>query len=125
MHSALSLSAERETFGDVGDASGFPSAFLRRSRVVSLGHTAEFYVPGCKDFSSGQSNFLGGRCMGVIEVLDALGHDTKAFCAAEASNSPERVRIIVTNIEARPERMKEDFRPLPNEVMAQAWPCKN
>jgi len=93
--------------------------------AVKRAYTAEFYLPGCKDFIAGQSNFLGGRCVGAVEVLDALSQDTKAFCAPEAANNLERVRIIVAYIDTRPERKKEDFRLLANEAMAKAWPCKN
>lgn len=92
--------------------------------AVKRAYTAEFYLSGCKDFIGGETNFLAGRCVGAVEVLDALSHDTKAFCAPEATNNLERVRIIVAYIEARPERMKEDFRLLANEAMANAWPCK-
>jgi hypothetical protein len=92
---------------------------------VKRAYTAEFYLPGCKDFITGQSNFFGGRCVGAVEVLDALSQDTKAFCAPEVTSNLERVRIIVAYIEARPERKKEDFRLLANEAMAKAWPCKN
>jgi len=92
---------------------------------VKRAYTAEFYLPGCKDFIAGQSNFLGGRCVGAVEVLDALSHDTNAFCAPETANNLERVRIIVAYIEARPERKKEDFMLLANEAMAKAWQCKN
>jgi hypothetical protein len=93
--------------------------------AVKRAYTAEFYLPGCKDFIAGQSNFFGGRCVGAVEVLDALSNDTKAFCAPEAASNLERVRIIVAYIEALPERKKEDFRLLANEAMAKAWPCKN
>jgi hypothetical protein len=93
--------------------------------TVKRAYTAEFYLPGCKDFIAGQSNFLGGRCVGAVEVLDALSQDTKAFCAPEVANNLERVRIIVAYIDTRPERKKEDFRLLANEAMAKAWPCKN
>src|SRR5271163_2426620 len=93
--------------------------------LVTRAYTAEFYLAGCKDFIAGKSNFLGGRCVGVVEVLDALSRDTKAFCAPEATNNLERVRVIIAYIEARPERTKEDFRLLANEAMARAWPCKN
>jgi len=34
------------------------------------------------------------------------------------------VRTIVSYIEARPDRKKEDFRLLANEAMAKAWPCR-
>jgi Rap1a immunity proteins len=95
------------------------------SPAVSHAYSAEFYLPGCKDFIAGKMNFLGGRCVGAAEVLDALSQDTKAFCAPETTNNLERTRVIVAYIEARPERMKEDFRLLANEAMAKAWPCKN
>ncbi len=103
----------------------FSSSAQAAPPAVTRAYTAEFYLTGCKDFIAGRSNFLGGRCVGAVEVLDALSHDTKAFCAPEATNNLERVRIIVAYIEARPERMKEDFRLLANEAMAKAWPCKN
>ena len=103
----------------------FGSAAQADPPAVRHSYTAEFYLPGCKDFIAGKSNFLGGRCVGVIEVLDALSQDTKAFCTPETTNNLERMRIIVAYIEARPERMKEDFRLLANEAMAKAWPCKS
>ena len=31
-----------------------------------------FLPGGCKDFLAGRSNFLGGRCVGAVEVLDDL-----------------------------------------------------
>jgi len=93
--------------------------------AVSRTYSAEFYLSGCKNFIAGKMDFLGGRCVGAAEVLDALSQDTKAFCAPETTNNLERIRVIVAYIEARPDRMKEDFRLLANEAMAKSWPCKN
>jgi Rap1a immunity proteins len=103
----------------------FGSAAHADPPVVASTFRAEFYLPGCKDFIAGRSNFLSGRCVGAVEVLVALSEDTKLFCSPEAINNLDRVRIIVAYIEAQPERMKEDFRLLANEAMAKAWPCKN
>jgi hypothetical protein len=86
--------------------------------------TADFYLAGCKDFIAGKSNFFAGRCVGAVEVLDALNLDTKMFCAPDNTDNLQRVRTIVSYIEARPERKSEDFRLLANEAMAKAWPCK-
>jgi hypothetical protein len=36
----------------------------------------------------------------------------------------EKARVAVTYVEARPERMSEDFRVLAVEAMQKAWPCK-
>jgi hypothetical protein len=86
--------------------------------------SADFYLSGCKDFVAGKSNFFAGRCVGAVEVLDALNADTKLFCPPDNTDNLQRVRTIVTYIEARPERKSEDFRLLANEAMAKAWPCK-
>jgi len=86
--------------------------------------TADFYLSGCKDFIAGRSNFFAGRCVGAVEVLDALNSDTKLFCPPDNIDNLQRVRIIVSYIDARPERKNEDFRLLANEALAKAWPCK-
>jgi hypothetical protein len=86
--------------------------------------TADFYLAGCKDFIAGKSNFFAGRCVGAVEVLDALNSDTKLFCPPDNTDNLQRVRTIVSYIDARPERKTEDFRLLANEAMAKAWPCK-
>jgi Rap1a immunity proteins len=86
--------------------------------------TADFYLSGCKDFVAGRSNFFAGRCVGAVEVLDALNSDTKLFCPPDNVDNLQRVRTIVTYIDARPERKNEDFRLLANEALAKAWPCK-
>ncbi len=92
--------------------------------AVPHAFSANFYLAGCKDFIAGRSDFFAGRCVGAVEVLDALNLDTKLFCPPEAINNQQRIRVIVAYIEARPERQNEDFRLLANEAMAKAWPCK-
>ena len=92
--------------------------------AVARAFKAEYYLTGCKDFIAGRNNFDSGRCVGALEVLDALSLDTKQFCIPDATNNLARVRIVVAYLEARPERMKEDFRLLANEAMAKTWPCK-
>ena len=86
--------------------------------------TADFYLNGCRDFVAGKVNFFAGRCVGAVEVLDALNSDTKLFCPPDNTDNLQRVRAIVSYIEARPGRKNEDFRLLANEAMAKAWPCK-
>ncbi len=86
--------------------------------------SAEFYLPGCKDFIAGRSNFFSGRCVGAVEVLDALNGDTNLFCPPGGVDNQQRVRTIIAFVEEHPERKQEDFRLLANEAMAKAWPCK-
>jgi len=95
-----------------------------RSQAVSRMFSADFYLTGCKDFLAGKSNFFGGRCVGAVEVLDALNSDTKLFCPPENATNLQRVQTIVSYIEARPERKSADFRLVANEAMSKAWPCK-
>jgi hypothetical protein len=102
-------------FGSIADAG--PQAVPRK-------YQAGFYLEGCKDFLAGRANFLSGRCVGAIEVLDELGSDNKLFCPPQTISNLEQVRIIVTYIEALPKRMMEGFGLLANEAMAKAWPCK-
>jgi Rap1a immunity proteins len=82
--------------------------------------SADFYLSGCKDFVAGRSNFFAGRCVGAVEVLDALNSDTKRFCPPDNVDNLQRVRTIVSYIEARPDRKNEDFRLLANEAMAKS-----
>ena len=102
-------------FGSTADAG--PEAVPRK-------YQAGFYLEGCKDFLAGRSNFLSGRCVGAVEVLDDLGSDTKLFCPPETAGSLERVRVIVTYVEGVPKRMTDGFGLLANEALARAWPCK-
>lgn len=102
----------------------FCSAADASPQAVAHAYSAAFYLPGCKDFLAGRSDFFSGRCVGAVEVLDALNLDTKLFCPPEATGNLQRVQAIVSYIEARPQRQEEDFRLLANEAMAKTWPCK-
>ena len=74
------------------------------SQAVSRSYSADFYVEGCKDFLAGNSSFFAGRCVGAVEVLDALNDDTKLFCSPAGATNLERVQVIVDYIEKRPDR---------------------
>ena len=93
-------------------------------QAVPLKYQAGFYLEGCKDFVAGRSNFLSGRCVGAVEVLDDLGSDNKSFCRPETINNIELVRVIITYIEGLPKRLTDGFGLMANEAMAKAWPCK-
>ncbi len=102
----------------------FYSAADAIPQASSRTYSAEFYLSGCKDFLAGKSDFFSGRCVGAVEVLDALNLDTKMYCPPEATSNLQRVQAIVSYIEARPQRREEDFRLLANEAMVKTWPCK-
>ncbi|HTZ02881.1 MAG TPA: Rap1a/Tai family immunity protein [Xanthobacteraceae bacterium] len=100
------------------------SAANASPQAVSRTYSADFYMSGCKDYLAGKSDFFSGRCVGAVEVLDALNLDTKTFCPPEAASTLQRVKAIVAYIEGHPQRKEEDFRLLANEAMAKTWPCK-
>jgi hypothetical protein len=66
-------------FGSIADAG--PQAVPRKFQ-------AGFYLEGCKDFLAGRSNFLSGRCVGAIEVLDELGSDSKIVLSTADHHQP-------------------------------------
>jgi hypothetical protein len=100
------------------------SALPARPQAVARSYSAEFYVEGCKDFLAGNSSFFAGRCVGALEVLDALNDDTKLFCPPEGLTNLQRVQVVVDYIKQRPDRKNADFRLVANQAMAKAWPCK-
>ena len=84
--------------------------------IALFGSTARL-----QGFSCWEIQFFSRRCVGAVEVLDALGSDTKLFCPPVTANNLDRVRLIVAYIEARPEPMKNGFRLSgANEAMAKA-----
>jgi len=56
--------------------------------------------------------------------MQGLGFASRLFCPPDEVTVAQRARVAVTYIEARPERMHEDFRVLAVEAMQKAWPCK-
>jgi hypothetical protein len=95
-----------------------------RPQAVARSYSAEFYVEGCKDFLAGKSSFFAGRCIGALEVLDALNDDTKLFCPPQGATNLQRAQVVVNYIETQPGRKNADFRLVANQAMAKAWPCK-
>ncbi|MGN6749114.1 MAG: hypothetical protein ACTHJS_11030, partial [Xanthobacteraceae bacterium] len=60
----------------VGPALPADRAMAAGPAATSRMFSADFYLSGCRDFVAGRSNFFAGRCVGAVEVLDALNADT-------------------------------------------------
>ena len=75
-----------------------------RAKAVARSYTAEFYLDGCEDFLAAKSSFFAGRCVGAVEVLDALNDDTKLFCPPQGVTNLQRVQVVVDYIKQRPDR---------------------
>jgi len=74
--------------------------------------SADQMLPACTAFIADNAPsdidgvFQAGRCIGLMQ---GLGYPS---------------RLFGVYVEARPERMHEDFRALAVEAMQKAWPCK-
>ena len=89
---------------------------------------------GCKAFVDGrvtnaQLNADANFCSGVVHALAGIGQYLSSpewrSCAPATSSAQQLARVVVNYIEARPERMHEDFRRLTLEAFHYAWPCKS
>jgi hypothetical protein len=103
-------------------AISFSSAFGEGPYGTNPLYSANSYLPGCKDYLQQKSNVMTGRCIGVVEGLGVVaGH---IYCPPETGTTDRHIRVILLYIEARPDRMNEDFRMLALEALRDAWPCQ-
>jgi hypothetical protein len=75
--------------------------------------------------------FLRGICMGIVSALagysaafERAARGTTGVCLPEGVSVNQQVRVVVAYIDARPNRLHEDFRTLTIEALRDAWPCK-
>ena len=91
--------------------------------------SADQMLPACRAFIADNAPsdidgvFQAGCCIGLMQ---GLGYPSRLFgvCPPDEVTVAQRARVAVTYVEARPERMHEDFRVLAVEAMQKAWPCK-
>jgi Rap1a immunity proteins len=94
--------------------------------------SANLVFLGCKAFVENQATNAqllnaAGFCAGVVHALGYVGKNLPAeyqSCAPPTSDARQLARVVINYIEARPQRMHEDFRMLTLEAFHQAWPCK-
>jgi hypothetical protein len=86
---------------------------------------------GCKAFAEAQVtnlqlNQLGNFCSGIVHGLASVGQYLTPpewqSCVPSTSDARQLARVVVSYIEARPQRMHEDFRVLTLEAFHRAWP---
>jgi hypothetical protein len=81
--------------------------------------SANYYLPGCKG-PPGQWD--QGLCAGFVAgVVYAAAPN---LCVPQAVTNSQAVAVVIKYIEARPERMHEQFGDLVFEALTAAWPCK-
>lgn len=67
--------------------------------------------------------FLSGICIGVVSTLADLEQKATGVCKPEEVTGEQQVRVVAY-IDARPNRLHEDFRALTWEALRDAWPCR-
>lgn len=71
---------------------------------------------------------LGNYCAGILIGLASVGQHLSPSewqsCAPATTDVRHLAQVVVNYIEARPERMREDFRRLALDAFHDAWPCK-
>ena len=97
-------------------------------------YSANHLLPACKEFLEAKdkppsltSAFERGICVGTVETFSLLVRILPPplnSCPPNGVTTGQEVRVIIAYIEARPQRMHEDFKVLALEAWHQAWPCK-
>jgi Rap1a immunity proteins len=119
-------------------------AFISAALIVSASEaaaqlpsgdiSANAIFRGCKALVEGQTAnpqlfALGNLCAGIVIGLASVGQDLSPpewrSCTPATSDARQLARVVVNYIEARPDRMPEDFRRLTLEAFHDAWPCKS
>jgi hypothetical protein len=95
---------------------------LALTTAASAEDSANNFLPGCKG-TLGTEMWEQRRCAGFIEGLE-YGVGGRDFCPPNGVTTVQSVTVVVKYIEARPQRMHEDFGKLAIEAMQAAWPCK-
>jgi hypothetical protein len=79
-------------------------------------YSANYTLPGCRERGS---PFKAGLCYGNINGLSFF-----LKCIPVPVSNAQKALVVVAYIDARPERLHEDFRQLALEALQAAWPCK-
>jgi Rap1a immunity proteins len=72
---------------------------------------------------------MAGMCVGIIDGIALMMSDFppeekgKSSCPSSKVKLEQIVRAVITYIEARPERMHENFKALVIDAIHDAWPC--
>jgi Rap1a immunity proteins len=67
-----------------------------------------------------------GLCQGMIVTVSYVARDMPEHlrsCKPDKVTNAQLVRVVISYVEARPERMHKDIRALAIEAFRHAWPC--
>ncbi len=98
-------------------------------------HSANYMLPHCRaavnkeDVTRPADAVARGVCVGLIEAIDFMMSEfppqEKEYSSCLPSNVSleQTMRVVITYMEARPQRMHENFKTLAIEAIHDAWPC--
>jgi hypothetical protein len=101
-------------------------ASLMPVRAQEDEQSANYWLPFCqaaldiRGSYSPASVSVQARCLRAI--ADLL-YANRNICVPHDALSGQAIRLVVAYIQARPERMQEDFMDLANEALLEGWPC--
>jgi Rap1a immunity proteins len=106
-----------------------------KAQTTTIDTSANSVFLGCKAFTETQGttnlqlNQLGNYCSGIVHGLAGISEYLTPLewqsCIPSTSTARQMARVVISYIEARPQRMHEDFRRLTLEAFHHAWPCKS
>jgi hypothetical protein len=118
----------------IGGALAILAAVLTPATADNTDHSANYYLPGCRDFVNRQfarAPFLQGECVGIIEGLAVTASDLdptvfviSRSCAPDNATLGQMATVVVHWLDQHPERWNEDFKALALLALHDAWPCK-
>jgi hypothetical protein len=66
---------------------------------------------------------MGGMCAGMVVGISEALRAFELYCPPDGVTNDQLVRMVVAEIEKRPERLHEDFVVPVSAVMVAHWPC--
>lgn len=96
-----------------------------RPVVAQDSNSANWMMEGCRTFLTGKVDtgaFKAGVCAGTISGLAFMG-SRGGFCLPDQVTGQQLVRVVVTFLDRKPERLHESFRSLAVEAFVEVWPC--
>jgi Rap1a immunity proteins len=106
-------------------------------------NSAHYILPGCQEFLELKQPHTDrqGFCAGTVAGISYVGKDTRRLRPSYPSESdavtslhcldiPEKVTLlqlvrgVIAYVQARPQRMHENFNDLALEALRTAWPCR-
>lgn len=93
-------------------------------------HSANAVLPGCKFLVAGAMGknlseaYDVGFCAGMVSAIVSLTTGP-VMCVPSKVTQGQILQVILRYVEARPQRIHEEFGPLAIEALRDAWPCRN